>query len=294
MELWLFLALAAAVSSALIMLGQEKFRVEPFAMAVWCKVACVIITLPMVAIYGFPTSPYFYGFMAIQALMFAVADILLFKAIPIVGAGVVSRLMPTTILLSFVAWFAFDPSLLAAYAQKPFISSLILGIFILTLYFGMRLKKCAVTMEGFRRVWFVIAANAAGVIVPKLALQHAPSIQGPIAFTFVEAWMMIAMWLFYILAFKPVPIKSLLEPQAVKGGLITGTAMAFFVIFCFAAIQSVDNPGYVSAIRFLDAVFIIAIHRLIHRKDESDKTAGMGIVACAIALIVLKEQIVLN
>lgn len=119
---WSIFGLSAATLSAAMMLSQEKLKIDGFALAIWCKIACVIFTFPFVLAQGLPTNPLFYVFLGIQACMFAVNDVILFRNIPTLGAGIISRLMPITIILGFLLWFAIDPSLFSKYAAHPVIS----------------------------------------------------------------------------------------------------------------------------------------------------------------------------
>jgi hypothetical protein len=53
----------------------------------------------------------------------------------------------------------------------------------------------------------------------------------------------------------------------------------------------VDNPGYVSALRLVNTVLIVAAHKWMGKKDDSDVVSGFGIVASAAAIVLLKEQL---
>jgi hypothetical protein len=54
------------------------------------------------------------------------------------------------------------------------------------------------------------------------------------------------------------------------------------------AFDMVDHPSYVTAVCMLDVVWLMVISRIAGWKDESNKWAGMGIVAAAVALAFLK------
>lgn len=291
LPLWAFWGMLIAVLSAAMMLLQEKFKVDGFAMAVWCKVACIIVTFPFVLIYGLPDNPLFYLFLSFQAVLYAISDVVLFRAIPVVGAGVISRLFPVTIILSFLLWFAVDPALIPQYLDRPLISLSILAVLALTAYFSMSLRRCEVSMNAVRLLWFALFANILGPINAKLVVNNAALEQGPFAFTFVEAWMMIALWLLYWRAAKPITAAAFFKKECWQGGLVVGSVMAAMVMAFMVAFYHVDNPGYISAIKLLDAVVILGAHKLLGKQDGSNVYAGLGIVACAIALIVLKSQI---
>ena len=288
---WALFGLATACLTALMMLLQEKMKVEGFALAFWCKVACVIVTFPFVVIYGFPSNPMFYAVLSFQALMFAVNDVILFRHLPGIGAGVISRILPMTVVLGFFLWFAVDPSSLKTYAAHPAISALIVAVLCGAAYFAMRLRRCAVSMDAVKRIWFVLLANTLGSVTCKLVTRYADVGQGPMSYTFVEAWMMIALWLVYIAVARPVTFSSLLEKAVWTRGLLIGTVMSGMVVLYVEGVYYVDNPGYVSAVSLLSTVLIMAVHKLMGKKDDSDVAAGLGIVACAALLIVLKSRL---
>lgn len=277
--------------TAAMFLLQEKLRVEGFALAFWCKVACVIALFPFVIIYGLPTDMAFYLWVAPTAIMYAIADVILFRHLPDLGAGVVSRLMPITVITGFFVWFLFDPASIRQYAENPVIAALIAASLGGAAYFSARLRKCVFTMKALRILWFMMVCNTFAPALTKEALGHATALQGGIGYTFAQALMMVVMWLGYLFIAKPMPPRDLMKRHSLRNGLLLGTIMAFGVTVYVLSVAFVDNPGYVSAIRLVSSVMIVAVHKAIGKKDDSDVASGFGIVGCTAALIVLKEQL---
>jgi hypothetical protein len=79
--------------------------------------------------------------------------------------------------------------------------------------------------------------------------------------------------------------------RAARAGLMIGCTAACMVAASIASIAQADNPGYPAAVALVSAVMIAGVHRLMGRDDGSDIRSGAGVVACAVALIVLKAQI---
>lgn len=288
---WAFYGVVSAFLMALIMLLQERLKVEGYALAVWCKVACVIVTLPFIIIHGLPSAWQFYACIAAQAVLFAISDVIMFRALPEIGAGVMSRLLPSTVIVVFFLWFAVDPSLVAAYMSKPVISALICLVLCGATFFAARLKRCEVSMRAFRILWFVLFANCVGPLMAMSLTKYASPEQGTFARTFVEAGMMITLWLGYLFAAKPIQPKSLLAPDVWRPGLMIGAVMAVMVTCVMAGLYRVDNPAYMSAMQLSYAVIVMGAHRWMGRKDDSDVMAGIGIVACAVVLVILKAEV---
>lgn len=288
---WALLGVAVAVVSAGMMLAQERLKVEGLAVAIWCKVACVAVTLPFALWHGFPEAPLFYAVIAAQAVMWSIADVIMYRAISEIGAGVIARLLPLTVVVSFLMWFAYDPSLAVRYADSPGVSAAILAVLVLTVFFAMQMRKCAVTMRAVRKTWFFLVASCIGVLFSKIAMDAADPERGPMAYTLCEALAMLSLWGGYIAFRRREVFAKLLERRTMRGGLIVGAWQAAFVILFLVGMFHVDNPGYVWALQLLSAVFIVVYHRLRGHDDGSDVRAGLGVVVCTMVLVFLKEQV---
>lgn len=288
--LWAILGMIAAFFSAATMLLQERLKVNGLALAVWCKIACVAATFPFVLMFGIPDDPLFYGFLAIQAVTFAISDVIWYRELPHIGAGVISRLFPLTVIIGFGLWVAIEPTQIHKFFDQPVIGSGIILTMVMSIYFAMSLRKCHLSMVALRKIWFVLLANITGPIVAMLLALHSNPQQGPWAYLFIEALMMFPLWLGYIAIKKPIPWSALIEKKTCQGGLIIGLVMVGMIYSYVIGFYYIDNPGYLGAVRLLDSVIIIAVHKYLNKHDESNIKAGLGIVACAVVLIILKNN----
>jgi hypothetical protein len=50
-----------------------------------------------------------------------------------------------------------------------------------------------------------------------------------------------------------------------------------------------ENPAYLTVMLFTDALWVLLIYKIIGRKEESDILSGIGIVFCAMGLILIKS-----
>lgn len=289
--LWAVLGFSAAFVCTAIPLIQEKMRADGFAIAVIVKLVSACVILPFVLTQGFPDDLRFYGCVALTSVLWAISDVIYFRAVPVAGAGVVSRLLPSAVLISFILWFFFDPSLLDQYMDHPAQSALIAAIILLASYFATQIKKCPVSWQGVRLVWFVIFAACVGPLIEKLTLGYAPSKQAPYAFVFIQSLFMLGFWALYFLIKRPISLQTLISPLSLKTGAMIGLCSAVAVTLRFHALQMTEHPAYLSVILFTDALWILLFHRASGRNDGSNITAGMGIVFCAVALIMVKSLV---
>lgn len=288
---WAFFGLLAASLSALMMLLQERFRLDGYALAFWCKVTCVLAMLPFVIVNGLPQAPLFYLFLGLGAAMYAISDVFFFRAIPRVGAGVVSRILPGAVILSFLLWFAVRPELIGKYMAAPVESGLIFLVLCLATWLAAHLRKCPVSMAAVRALWFVIFAATIGPVLAKLVTMQADIAQGPYAYVFVEGLMMLTLWSVFFIVRRPVPVSVMFARETWTRGMMVGCVMAAMVLVNVIAFYHIDNPAYIPAIKFLDTVIILAVYAATRRKAEGNLWAGLGVVFCAAALVVLKAQV---
>lgn len=288
---WLFYALGAAICAALMPLVQERYKANGYALAVAIKIVTVAMTALPALDYGLPAAWQFYALTGGTAILFAISDVIYFRTVGIVGAGVVSRLIPSTVIGTFILWFFIDPSLLDKYLNQPLISSGIIAVISLSAYFAMRLKKCAVSWQAVKMMWFVLFAAMIGPIVVKQTLTYAGGQHGVFvfAYAFVQASMMLALWAVYAAIRKPISLAELKAPATLKAGVLAGALSATIMLLKNYALATVEHPAYVSVVFFTDAVWVLLVYKLIGKPKDSDIWAGLGIVACAAALVILKS-----
>ena len=288
--LWAVFGTLAAALSAMQMLLQEKFKAAPLPMAFWSKAACALVMVPFVAVVGLPRDPVYYVLLAAQSLLWVVSDVIFYRGINEVGAGVVARVLPMTTFASFFLWFAVDWPLASAYAAQPAHSAAIAVVFGLAAFFAWHLRECAVTRNALRAIWFVLFANIVGALSTKIITRYADIRQGISAFVFCEALIMLGMWLVYYAAKRPLPARTMFGPPAIKAGMAVGSVAGLAIAATVYAVYHIDNPAYVAAVRYLDAVMIFFYYRATGRPNHGRVWAGFGLVACAAALVVLKAQ----
>lgn len=287
--LWSIFALICAVMSALVLILPERAKADGFALAFWNKFAAVIFMIPFVLWQGMPTQWEFYALVAAQACLWAVSDVIFFRAIPVVGAGAVSRILPISVIVTFCLWFLFDPALFGTYLETPVRSVLVAVALCGSVYFAQRLKHDPVSWAAIRRIWFVLFAAVIGPLMYKLVTKYATIEQGPFAYVIFESAVMVMLWSVFYMVKRPVPASVLLSKDSLRAGAMVGVAMCLVSLSKFAAMHYVDNPGLVPAVKYLDAIIVMAYYKAIGKVEKADVIAGLGIVACAAAIIILKS-----
>ena len=291
LPMWAVFGLATAIFSAAMMLMQEHYKVNGYALPFWIKVACVLVSIPFMLMNGIPTHPLFYFYLALSAVLYAISDVVFFSAIPKTSAGSVSRLVPSAGVIGFLLWFIIDPALFFKYMESPIIAGGIFLTLCLFAFFAFKLKKCQFSMQTLRDIWFVIFAATAGPILTKMITFYADMEQARYAYICFQSLMMMVLWLVYLFIRRPVPFSIFFARGTWQKGLMIGVVAAGMLLTKFTSYYYVDNPAYIPAMIALDAVIILFFYKMSGRKIEGDVASGLGIVACAATLIILKAQI---
>lgn len=287
--MWLALALLASVAQAFIPLIQEKWKVETLPLVFWMRVMIATALLPVVIfVTGVPSSPLFYVMMAASAVLFSVSDIVYFNQVKVYGAGMISRILPVSAVLSFVSWFAVDPVLLKTYLVQPWPFAAIMWCVAFAAFCAVMLKKSPVSWAALKSVWIVIVAAVLAPILAKLIVGQTTFHEGPYAYALFECIFVASFYGLYGSTQKTLTSEKLQNPLIIKAAFFIALAWLAQHVLKSYAYQLVDNPGFVVVILFLDAVWITVLYFFLKKREGKDVFWGLGLVASAIGLVALK------
>jgi hypothetical protein len=146
-------------------------------------------------------------------------------------------------------------------------------------------------MKAARTVWFVIFASMIGPLIAKEVTNSTDIARYVFDYTFVQALMMIVVWSFFFNVRKPVTSAIIFSRHSVRYGMIIGSVGAVNVCLSVMAVSSADNPAYASAVANLSSFFVLLGYAATGRKNDGNVFAGIMMVICAVALIILKAQV---
>ena len=102
---------------------------------------------------------------------------------------------------------------------------------------------------------------------------------------------MLSIWSIYLYVRKPMKISVLFSRPVWRGSLLFGTVNAIGMVVVALGFGRADNPAYITALEFLNSFLILLVYTATGRKNDGNIIAGIGMVACAAILIILKAQI---
>ena len=290
LPLWGVLGFVVALISTFVPLIQEKYKAEPLPLVIWLKLVVVIMTVPFLFLHGLPDTPLFYISTFFSACLWAVSDMYYFNAVRKVGSGVVTRVIPSAVIITFLVWTMIDAPFRAQYFSNPTQAIAIALTILMSVFFAFRLSKCPVSWNGIRLLWFVLFAVAIGPILDKLSIGTSNTKSAPYAFTFVQAAFTVILYSLFNLKTRALSWAEFIKPETIKAGVGVGFFVGAATILRSIAYSLVDNPAYLTVILFTDALWVLLIYKLIGRKEDSDIWAGVGIVFCAMALVLIKSM----
>ncbi len=225
--------------------------------------------------------------MAISVLI-CLTDVMYFSAAKHYGAGVTTRIEPLSVLTAFVGWSLLKPQELHRFIDQPVTGVLIALCFAGAGFFALRLRHCEVSSAVMRRLLPAVGIMALITMLGKTAMDAGRfPLDSAIAYVIVQCSIVIAVYGIAGLFFTHKT--GSLRPN--RGLIASALAMGFFslthILVKNIAYTHVSNPAYVTVVVLSAPLFVAGFYRWSGRRDDTDVRAGFGIVACALALVVL-------
>lgn len=292
---WIILAILAGILSAAGILLNQYFKLPGLLLVLLSRVFTFLFLLPMAFFIDWPTSPVYYIAVIITGVTGGLADIRAFNVTAKLGGGVVTRLIPLLVPVTFITWFLFAPSQIHDYLAHPINSFGIILALSACVYFASRLQStCTISKSALRLMAPTILAYGLNGALAKLALNNANAHEGVYGYIFIQTAVVLLSTSFYYLwqgkrsaladkiSFKDVQRKTL--------WLACGLASFFWMTHMgckMYAFSAIDNPAYVNAVVLLAPIWVILFYKIIGHKEQANISAGIGILASTIALVLL-------
>lgn len=287
---WILPAIVAAFAQAGLPVVSERLPVPPMIMLWWMRLVAVLVLLPFALMVSPPTDPLFYGLVLIGAAIFSYSDMVRIGVAAKSGAGIVTRLDPLSVGITFVIWTGLNPDLLQSYLARPWQALGIVAALIIAIASALRLAHCTVSRAALVALMPQLLVSSFGIVIGKFAMLRAPDGGGPLYYALIQSG---AVWLFYLgLQFSPLrrhPAiatgSGIFSRRILLAGLLAGIFWLLHTPIKWLAIDLVANPAYVTMVGLSAPLFVLAFDRLTGRPVKGDLIGGFGIVFGAALLI---------
>ncbi len=288
---WAAFTFVSAIFSAAVYLINQYMKQPGLTLVFWSRISTLLALTPFFTHVTMPENPLFYGAVIVTAFSASFGDIRTFNVAARYGGGVVARTTPLIIFLTFLLWFAFEPSLFGQYARHPVNTALVLLALSGCGYFSSRLKKCDISRSAFLEMLPALLAYTVGTVFNKYAMTHGPLVGAVFGYMYVQTALVIVLTGGTILLRdRQEKMSADAAPDAARVRKMAQAAMLLAfgwigsMIFKNSAMAFVPNPAYLSALLYTAPAFIALFYKLTGHKEEADVLSGMGVVACAALL----------
>jgi hypothetical protein len=280
------------------MLVNQQFNARPSAMMVWRGLGLATLAAPFLFFVTPPSNPKFYLLSFIMGCASAYYDNRIFTATSKFGAGIVSRVIPVAMTITFFGWFVFNPGDFGVLLETPlkFIGVIVCMLIAVAAIFIMKKNPISKDAILFLVIPVLLVAMLDVINKSAMVLIETKAVVYHICLaSFVSGALNL---LIYLRENKRIAdgTKRITHPS-MNDGIFTRRTMhagicVVIVMFILMAakgysMQATPNPGYVSAIGYAAPLFILAFNKIKGVKDEASVTAGLVLVASIISMIVL-------
>ena len=281
---WWIPALALTWVQTFVVLLNQYYKRPGAHIVLWRGMGhTLLFALPFYVI-GAPQDPRFYIGLIGATIPAIYCDIRRYDASARFGGGMVSRIMPLTIITSFILWFFIDVELLKAYIASPLVSAGIVACIVGIMFLLFRLRSnCAINKEAIAYLLPVVFAAALMNIGHKYAMDHTSLLPGIVAYLWLQAVMML-MASFYIIRHQEFCVKGAFSPQSRAAGLSLIVLSVAVMALKATAMKYADHPTYVLAIVSTTSVWVSILYRLVKHKEEARVHEGMIVVALVVMI----------
>lgn len=300
---WAWFSLVSAIFSAGFYLVNQYWRMPGDLLVFTMRIMIVAMMTPFMSALVWPQSPLFYLAVVVTVAVGTSSDVRTFNASARFGAGMVSRLMPVTVLVAFFLWFAVRPLLLFEYLGRPALTCGIIVSLVACVYFAMRLNRCEVSRSAMIFMAPALAGYTITTVLNKYAMDFGAQ-SGDFAgvvfgYMYVQSLIALVMVGPYILwqrrarraplaqAVPTVPPASPSLRPLLAASFAAALVWLAHMVFKNYAMAFAENPSYQAAIGLTAPVMIALVYRTVGHREETDVRAGMGIVAAALLLVVV-------
>lgn len=290
--MWALFALVASLGFAGFLLVNQQYKVDPTAIMLWrCGGVCLAF-FPAVFFVSWPPVTAFYVAAALTAVVISFGDRAVFRLSATYGAGVTSRLMPLSILATFVAWLALDGGQRQALLHAPWVAAGIVMAVLGCMLCALLMRRDPVSAGALRAIapWLLVFAIVD--IGNKTAMTIGVHSVGPFSAVVLYAFLIsgIAGLIVVVqtLILRPdFAWAEVRRGRVVKAGALLAVAACVLLSNRPASMGLAPNAAYVTALMLCGSVWIILFNRLRAVPDRSNLWAGLGVVASALALVAI-------
>ena len=288
--IWPILSLGAAIFSCGQLLACQYFKLEGQYLVLSSRVFTLLAFIPILFFIPAPDSLHFYIPVLVTGILVGFADTNMMNLTVQFGGGVVSRILPLVIFITFVFWLVIRPSQIFEYSETPVKSVFILMSLAGCVFFASNMRHCDISFEALKKMLPTLACFALNMVLAKYAFEHSEFHSGVYYYILIQTATVVPIMCVLGTTTKKKFLK--IEPAKFLSRKILGPGLLVSLFWILSMICKnyantlTPNPAYVIALAMTVPVWVLIAYRLTGHEDKADAKAGIGLMACAILLSV--------
>lgn len=251
------------------------------------KFVMAIYTIPVIFVCVWPSEPWFYIWIAVQAPFVYMMERRRLNLTAKYGGGAVGRLEPLSLPLLFVGWFMVKPEQFIDNLADPIrFAGMIVAIMGIT-FFSMRLRHCEFSSRLMKEMVPVIIGVAVVSLLAKLAIDHGMGVDAVFVYVFLQSAFSsgVAMVVHGFDVLRGRDVATLRDMRIWRGAMFLGAIVTCGVSLRMMGVQLAENPAFVNGIIAMSPFWVVLFYRVFKHEDRGDVKSGLGVVVCGICLL---------
>lgn len=287
--IWEIPALIYSPLVALLFIANQEFQLPGRLMAIWRHLGVAVVMTPAIFFITWPDNPIFYLAVLSTCGFVAHADRKMYAATAKYGAGIISRILPLGIWVSFAIWAIISPAWRADFmAYPPLVKIGIIGCLSVCAFALLIMHRRDFDASVLRYFFWPIIFYGIVDVLNKTAMTSADLFPAIILYLWLQG---LVTGLILAVTVKKDVRMQLFTHLRQRKLIIAGSLIICIVLMGMSAKNTAmawtPNPAYVAAIGLLSPFWVMLFNKWRGVADKADWRPGIVIVAAVACLIAI-------
>lgn len=290
--LWVINGLIYGFFMALYTLVNQKHKFNGYVLGVWRGFGIALIFFPFLFVVPLQTDWRNWSLLIIQGILIGVYDSHIFFASARYGAGVTSRLLVLSVLITTAIWWGLTPQLFVKllYNESVFIT-LLLALFGFCVCYWYVMKSKITRDAFFYMIPAILALAGMSVATKEIAMMGQDVWDNILYYLVVSTFISGIYNCFLLLKQKQFNVALAMRMIFAKEVVATGIFIVGFSAALIAAktmaMRLSPNPGYVVALLLTAPIFVYLLTRNSKASGGFTEKAGFAMLFFLILIMLL-------
>ena len=290
--LWVINGLIYGFFMALYTLVNQRHKFNGYVLGVWRGFGIALIFVPFLLIVPLQTDWRNWSLLIVQGILIGVYDSHIFFASARYGAGVTSRLLVLSVLITTAIWWGLTPQLFVKllYNESVFIT-LLLALFGFCVCYWYVMKSKITRDAFFYMIPAILALAGMSVATKEIAMMGQDVWDNILYYLVVSTFISGVYNCFLLLKQKQFNVvlaaKMVFAKEIVATGIFIVGFSAALIAAKTMAMRLSPNPGYVVALLLTAPIFVYLLTRNSKASGGFTEKAGFAMIFFLILIMLL-------